>query len=98
MYVPCFTSILVIMTFSFCRKFDDDISACEMVCTLNIDADLLRAPLAYKYVIYSPKVTKCNECYEKLHPLITSYMFHDDPNRCLWLTPQEMNSVRGGIV
>jgi hypothetical protein len=54
---------------------------CEMVCTLTIDAELLKDPLEYKYVVYSPKVTKIDECYEKLHPFST--WSDGDPNRCL---------------
>lgn len=76
-----------------CRNLEDDV--CEMVCTLTIDYEVLKAPLGYKYVIYSPKVTKCDECYEKLHSLVNGRL--DDPNRCLWMTSQERDRAYGGI-
>ena len=84
---------LVHMSIWFCRNLEDDM--CEMVCTLTIDFEVLKAPLGYKYVIYSPKVTKCDECYEKLHSLVN--WRSDDPNRCLWMTPQERHHAYGGI-
>ena len=59
-----------------------------MVCTLVIDGELLRNPLCYKYVIYSPKVTKENEYYEKLHPFINVWR-PDDPNRVLQLSVED---------
>ena len=63
----------------------------EMVCALKIDADVLKHPLGYKYVIFSPKMTKDDECYEKLH-----YFQYDDPNRCLQMSPQALRSSYGG--
>ena len=65
-----------------------------MKCTLTIDHEVLKSPLGYKYVIYSPKVTKCDECYEKLHSLVE--WKSDDPNRCLWIPPQEIDHAYGG--
>ena len=52
-----------------------------MECTLAIDAELLKSPLRYKYVIYSPKATKEDDHFEKLHPCVT--FWKNDPNRCL---------------
>jgi hypothetical protein len=63
-----------------------------MECTLVIDAKLLKAPLGYKYVIYSPKVTKEHEYYEKLHPFVK---WNNDPNRCLFLSGEDL--AYGGI-
>ena len=78
---------------SFCRCNED--GYCEMECTLSFDAELLKEPLGYKYVIYSPKVTKEDEYYEKLHPFI-ELLGPNDPNRCLWLSPQESCRFYGG--
>ena len=75
------------------RCSDDDY--CEMECTLFLDADMLQNPLVYKYVIYSPKVTKEDEYYEKLHPFITLPL--TDPNRCLSLSAQERECASGGM-
>lgn len=89
LFSPCVLFIdLVYMSTWFCRNLEDDV--CEMKCTLAIDHEVLKAPLGYKYVIYSPKVTKCDDCYEKLHSLVDKRS--DDPNRCLWITPQERDS------
>ena len=63
----------------------------EMVCTLVIDAELLKNPLVYKYVVFSPQVTAPDECYEKLHS------FNYDPNRCLWLSTEAYNKAYGGM-
>lgn len=71
------------------RNLEDDMH--EMVCSLRIDADVLKHPLEYKYVIFSPKMTEDNECYEKLH-----YFQYDDPNRCLKMSPQALHSAYGG--
>ena len=73
---------------------EEDVHVCEMVCTLNIDAELLKRPLGYKYVVFSPKMTKHDDCYEKLHPF-TLYST-DDPDRCLWIPPQIHHRVYGG--
>ena len=65
----------------------DEHDYCEMVCTLLIDAELLKTPLKYKYVIYSHKVTKEDEYYEKLHPFIDYW--YEDPDRVLHLSSEE---------
>ena len=51
----------------------------EMNCNLKISAEILKRPIPYKYVIYSPK-TKQNrdDCYEYLHEHHSM-----DPNRLL---------------
>ena len=84
---------LLFSVFHYHRTNDDGFS--EMVCTLVIDADILKTPMAYKYVVYSPKVTADDEYYEKLHSFVRSN--NDDPNRCLWISPQEYESAYGGI-
>ena len=67
--------------FPYNRILEDDLGMgmCEMNCTLNIKADLLKnaAALPYKYFIVSPK-TKNDEkkCYECLHG------YHGIVNRC----------------
>ena len=66
-----------------------------MECTLAFDAELFKDPLVYKYVIYSPKVTKESEYYEKLHPFIISSP-GTDPNRCLVLSREEQRCAYGG--
>lgn len=68
-----------------------------MVCTLVIDGELLRNPLCYKYVIYSPKVTKENEYYEKLHPFINPW-YPDDPNRVLQLSAEDYCFASEGML
>lgn len=54
-----------------------------MTCTLSIDADILKHPVAYKYVVYSPK-RKDDDCYEYLHG------YSGNPNRCL-IIPQTIH-------
>ena len=53
---------------------------CEMTCSLDIKADLLKM-LDYKYVIFSPKMHIEDDCYEFLHSFVR-YNNHD-PNRSL---------------
>ena len=65
-----------------------------MVCTLVIDAGLLKNPLVYKYVVFSPQVTAPDECYEKLHSFAR---WNYDPNRCLWLSTEAYNKAYGGM-
>jgi hypothetical protein len=74
---------------NFMDKRTDEDGNCEMECTLFINAELLKSPLGYKYVIYSPKATDEDDLFEKLHPFI---VWRDDPNRCLM--PSE---IRGGF-
>ena len=51
-----------------------------MTCTLNIAREILGRPWGYKYVVYSPKMTKEDDCYEYLHSFAG---YGCDPNRCL---------------
>jgi hypothetical protein len=79
----------------FVEKRCNDEGYSEMECTLVLAAELFKDPLVYKYVIYSPKVTKESEYYEKLHPFI--YWPGTDPNRCLVLSHEEQMCAYGGI-
>ena len=72
--------MLLYVLFSSIRSVD---GFSEMVCKLPIDRNLLTRPLAYKYVIFSPKMTEKDDCYEFLH-CYTSY-HESNPNRCLWI-------------
>ena len=66
----------------------------EMICTLSIDADLLKEPLGYKYVVYSARMAKDTDCYEKLHP----FNLNDDPNRCLRIPSNIHHRAYGGMI
>lgn len=55
----------------------------EMTCTLIIDAEILKAPKAYKYVVYSPKMVKHDDCFEYLHSFAGQSHNYGNPNRCL---------------
>ena len=66
-----------------------------MVCKLPIHRDLLIRHLAYKYVIFSPKMTEKDDCYELLH-CYAGYNEKSDPNRCLWIHPDRLHSLIGG--
>ena len=73
--------------FNYCfpfRYLHDDLY--EMTCTLQIDAQLLRESLAYKYVIFSPAAVTNDDCYEFLHfaANLKQPYYDPDPNRCLW--------------
>ena len=61
-----------------------------MTCTLNIAADLVGEVLKYKYVVYSPKVTHEDDCFECL-PYISSGT--NDPNRCLMIDPDFLHGM-----
>lgn len=66
------------------RYLNDDL--CEMVCTLQIGAaQILKAPLAYKYVIFSPVMASEDDCYEYLHSLNEKVPSNPNLNRCLWI-------------
>jgi len=62
----------------------------EMTCTLNIDADNLKHPVAYKYIVCSPKMEKEDDCYEYLHG------YDGNPNRCMRI-PQNKFPKYGGM-
>ena len=64
-----------------CRSKED--GSCEMICGLNIARDLLKAPIEYKYVIFSPKMKTEQDCYEFLHSF--SKMLQNS-NRCISIT------------
>ena len=65
-----------------------------MTCTLNIAVDLLGRPWGYKYVVYSPKMTKEDDCYEYLHSFAGySYYYYNDPNRCLMVNKADLNGL-----
>lgn len=74
-YMPIHTYVLAYYSsFLFFRSQDD---YCEMTCTLPIQAELLKKPLQYKYVIFSPRMKEKNDCYEFL------YSFADGENKDL---------------
>ena len=81
MYASLFLSIRSVDGFS------------EMVCKLPIDGNLLTRPLAYKYVIFSPKMSEKDDCYEFLH-CYTTY-FESNPNRCLLIHHDHRHSLIG---
>lgn len=58
-----------------------------MTCTLTIDADFLKVPRAYKYVVYSPKMVEQDDCFEYLHSFAGRTHEYRDPNRCLKINP-----------
>jgi hypothetical protein len=63
-----------------CRDYGDGVV--EMSCTFEkFDIEILKTPLPYKYVVYSPKVKKSEENYEYLHA--HSSWRSIDLNRCL---------------
>lgn len=67
-----------------------------MTCRLVIDADLLKGPFGYKYVVYSPKMVDENDCFEYLHSYIGRDYHHRNPDRCLRINPAEFDRVYGG--
>jgi hypothetical protein len=67
------------------RKLDEGVY--EMTCTLKIAMDILIAPIGYKYVVYSPKMTHENDCFEYLHSFSGKTRSHGNPNRCLIINP-----------
>ena len=82
--------------FLIARDLEDDLS--EMICTLIIDADILKSPLAYKYVIFSPKMTKEHQCFEFLHSFAGRSYPHENPNRCLRISVSDRFEAYGGNV
>ena len=65
---------------------------CEMVCALNIDANLLNSTRGYKYVVYSPKMVSGDDCFEYLHSFAGKHSYDKDPNRCLKINGADLNS------
>jgi hypothetical protein len=83
------TQIILIL----CRDYGDGVV--EMSCTFEtFDVEILKTPLPYKYVIYSPKVKKPEENYEYLHA--HSSWRSVDLNRCL-VIPAEHRQYTTGI-
>ena len=76
------------MLYVNCRQLGD--GTCEMVCTLNIDANLLSSTRGYKYVVYSPKMISGDDCFEYLHSFTGKY--EKNPNRCLKINRADLNS------
>ena len=70
---------------------DLDNGWCEMSCTLQIDAAILRSSIPYKYVIYSPKMEHKDDCYEYCRA------YSSNPNRCLCISQAEYKQAYGGI-
>ena len=65
-----------------------------MTCTLNIAREVLDRTLEYKYVVYSPKMTNKDDCYEYLHSFAGySYSYYSDPNRCLMVNKADLNGL-----
>ena len=75
------------MYVTFSRELEDGL--CEMTCTLNIAADLLDEPRGYKYVVYSPKMTNKDDCYEYLH----SFASYNNPNRCFMVNKAYLDGM-----
>ena len=78
------------MLYANCRQLGD--GTCEMVCTLNIDANLLSSTWGYKYVVYSPKMISGDDCFEYLHSFAGKYSSEKNPNRCLKINRADLNS------
>ena len=89
--VPSFSCMKVFyinVLFLLCRAIGD--GWYEMTCTLSIDADILKSPVPYKYVVYSPKKENEDDCYEYLHG------YGWDPNRCLRIPQNKLSKAYGG--
>ena len=63
-----------------------------MTCTLNIAREALDRSRGYKYVVYSPKMTNQDDCYEYLHSF-AGYLSYSDPNRCLMVNKADLNGL-----
>ena len=67
----------------------------EMACTFeNFDVELLKHPLAYKYVVHSPKAKKDDDCYEYLHAHASTWP-NREYNRCLKIPPEKQPASGG---
>ena len=64
---------------------------CEMTCTLQIDVTILKYPMPYKYVIYSPKMVHPDDCYEYYH------VYSWNPNRCLLIAQEKYLQLCEGM-
>lgn len=66
-----------------------------MTCQLTIDADILRGPVPYKYVINSPKTKgDMNMSYELIH--FPNAGYQPDPNRALCISGKKWEQCYGG--
>lgn len=59
-----------------------------MTCTLKLQAELLKEPLAYKYVIFSPKMIGRDDCFEFLHSF--AGIWARNFNRCLSIDQEKI--------
>ena len=75
--------------FCFNRELEEGVV--EMICTLNIDANMLNSIWGYKYVVYSPKMVRGDDCFEYLHSF-AGWSPYSDPNRCLKINRAELDS------
>lgn len=66
----------------------------EMTCALSIQAELLKNPLEYKYVIFSPIMTGKDDFYEFLHSF--AGVWAKDFNRCLSIDETKLFLAVGG--
>ena len=81
-----------------CRLLDEDHR--EMICTLQIDAELLDRSKwnflipHYKYTVFSPKAEKEEDCYEYLHD------YTEIANRCLTIPNDKycLLATQGGLI
>ena len=66
---------------------------CEMTCTLAMETVVLKDPLPYKYVVFSPKVVKnhANYAYEYLYGHSKN---NGHNNRCLVVEAPELKVGR----
>ena len=78
-----------------CRDYGEGVF--EMMCKFqNFDVEILRMPLAYKYVIYSPKMKTSDDCYEYLHAHSPSYW--REYNRCLVIRTEYLRFPTGKCI
>ena len=63
-----------------------------MTCTLMIDVNKLKVARCYKYVVYSPKMVKKDDCYEYLHSFVGTWS-HLNPDRCLKINHSDLESM-----
>ena len=75
-----------------CRQFNEDV---EMVCTLKISTDTqtMNYPWRYKYVIYSPKMSIDNDCWEYVHSCMCTYNAEQPIIRYLLINPNDLESM-----
>ena len=91
LYLCELVCVLMLHCFLHCRAIGDGWNGWyEMTCTLDIDAEILKHPVAYKYIVYSPKMEKEDDCYEYLHG------YWGIANRCLRIPQNKFSKVYGG--